>query len=162
MIDDAFMLPSWRPGPTRDAVIGFLRAAPQIPPRDRVACFDNDGTLWCERPGYAQLDFFVDALERRPTGRGSGSFALLGLFDGATPEEFTAQARDYLARAEHPTLGRPVRATTYQPMLELVDALRDLDFTVCIVTGGGTEFVRAVSEDLYGVPPEAVVGSLVS
>ena len=65
MMDDAFMLPSWRPGPTRDAVIGFLRAAPQIAPRDRVACFDNDGTLWCERPGYAQLDFFVDALRSR-------------------------------------------------------------------------------------------------
>jgi phosphoserine phosphatase len=186
MIDDAFMLPSWRRGPTRDAVIGFLRAAPQIPPRDRVACFDNDGTLWCERPGYPQFDFFVDALRSRAAdpvlaavpelaavlagdrdamgelGLERIAVALLGLFEGATPEEFTAQAREFMARAEHPTLGRPVRATTYQPMLELVDALRHLDFTVSIVTGGGTEFVRAVSEDLYGVPPEAVVGSLVS
>ena len=90
------------------------------------------------------------------------AFALLGLFKGITPEEFAARVREFMARAEHPTLRRPLRATTYQPMLELVGALRELDFTVCIVTGGGTEFVRAVSQDLYGVPPEAVVGSLVS
>ena len=179
-------LPSWRPGPARDAVIAFLRAAPDIDPRDRVACLDNDGTLWCERPGYVQLDFFVDALRSRAAdvdlaaspelaavlagdraamgemGLERIAFALVGLFDGATPQEFSAQVRDYLARAQHPTLDRPVRATVYQPMLELVRALRELDFTVCVVTGGGTEFVRAVSQDLYGVPPEAVVGSLVS
>lgn len=186
MGDGSVLLPSWRPGPTRDAVVGFLRSAPQIHPRDRVACLDNDGTLWCERPRYVQLDFFVDALRSRADdpalaavpelaavlagdraamgelGLERIALALLGLFEGATPEEFTARARDFMSRAEHPTLGRPVRATTYLPMLELVGALRDLDFTVCIVTGGGTEFVRAVSEDLYGVPPEAVVGSLVS
>jgi phosphoserine phosphatase len=186
VVDDSVLLPSWRPGATRDAVLAFLDAAPEIDPRDRVACLDNDGTLWCERPGYVQLDFFVDALRSRAddpvlaavpelaavlTGDRAAmgelgleriAFALLALFEGATPEEFTARARDFMSRAEHPTLGRPVRTTTYLPMLELVGALRDLDFTVCIVTGGGTEFVRAVSEDLYGVPPEAVVGSLVS
>lgn len=179
------LLPSWRPGATRDAVVAFLAAAPGIDPRDRVACFDNDGTLWCERPTYVQLDFFVDALRGRADdpavsavpelaavlsgdratmgeiGLERIALALLGIFEGETPEQFTAQARDFLAHAEHAALGRPVRATTYVPMLELIDALRTLDFTVCIVTGGGTEFVRAVSDDLYGVPPEAVVGSLV-
>lgn len=186
MLDDSVLLPSWRPGPTRDELMAFLRAAPEIHPRDRVACLDNDGTLWCERPSYVQLDFFVDALRSRADdpvlaavpelaavlagdraamgelGLERIAFALLGLFEGATPEEFTARVREFMSRAEHPTLGRPLRATTYQPMLELMDALRHLDFTVCVVTGGGTEFVRAVSEDLYGVPPEAVVGSLVS
>ena len=66
-----------------------------------------------------------------------------------------------MARARHPTLGRPLAAVVYQPMLELIDELRRLDFTVGIVTGGGTEFVRAVSQDLYGVPPELVVGTLI-
>ncbi|PKH41051.1 haloacid dehalogenase-like hydrolase [Nocardioides alpinus] len=183
MSDDR--LPSWRPGRTRDAVLAFLAAAPGIAPRDRVACFDNDGTLWCERPTYVQLDFFVDVLRSRADdpalagvpelaavlagdratmgemGLERIALALLGIFEGVSPEHFTAQVRAFMDRAEHATLGCPVRSTTYVPMLELVAALRALDFTVCIVTGGGAEFVRAVSHDLYGVPPEAVVGSLV-
>jgi hypothetical protein len=180
-------LPSWRPGPVRDAVTGFLDAAQEIAPRDRVACFDNDGTLWCERPRYVQLDFFVEALRARiaqdPTIGSTAEFAallngdkaamgelglpriamaLVGLFEGMTPEAFADHVRDFLARARHPTLGRPVRATRYRPMLELVGALRRLGFTVSLVTGGGTEFVRAISQDLYGVPPEAVVGTMVT
>jgi len=180
------LLPSWRPGQVRDAVTAFLDAASEVAPADRVACFDNDGTLWCERPDYVQLYFFVDALRARATdpdvagipefaallagdkaaigelGLTRVAAALLGLFDGVTPEEFADRARDFLARATHPTLGRPLRTTTYAPMLELVAALRDLDFTISIVTGGGTEFVRAISLDLYGVPPEAVVGTMVA
>ncbi len=65
MSEDPHLLPSWRPGPVRDAVTGFLDAATAVAPRDRVACFDNDGTLWCERPNYVQLDFFLDALRAR-------------------------------------------------------------------------------------------------
>lgn len=181
------LLPSWRPGPVRDAVTAFLDAATEVAPRDRVACFDNDGTLWCERPNYVQLDFFIDALRARAAddpsvtttpefaallsgdkaavgelGLTRIAMALVGLFEGMTPGAFADRVRDFLARATHPTLGRPVRATTYRPVLELIDALRRLDFTVCLVTGGGTEFVRAVSQDLYGVPPEAVVGTLVT
>ena len=90
------------------------------------------------------------------------AMALVGLFEGMTPEAFTERVRDFLDRAVNPTLGVPVRATTYRPMLELIEALRRRDFTVCIVTGGGTEFVRAISLDLYGVPPEAVVGTMVT
>jgi hypothetical protein len=180
-------LPSWRPGQVRDAVTGFLDSAVDVAPQDRVACFDNDGTLWCERPNYPQLDFFVDALRARvsedPSLASTTEFgalltgdraamgelgltriamALVGLFAGTTPEAFAIEVRDFFARAKHPTLGRPVRATTYQPMLELIDALRELRFTICLATGGGTEFVRAISQDLYGVAPEAVVGTMVS
>ena len=157
-----------------------------MPVADRVAYFDNDGTLWCERPSYVQLDFFLDALRRRAhddpsTGEraefaallggdraavaGIGleriALALAGLFEGMTPEEFAAAAREFMDRAVHPTLGRPARSVTYQPMLELVAELHRRDFTVGIVTGGGTEFVRAISEDLYGVPAELVVGTLI-
>ena len=156
--EDPRPLPSWRPGPVRDALTGFLDAATEVAPRDRVACFDNDGTLWCERPNYVQLDFFIDALRARsvddPSVASTPEFAalltgdkaavgelgltriamaLVGLFEGMTPEAFTARVRDFLDRATHPTLGRPVRATTYRPMLELIGALRHRDFTVCLV-----------------------------
>ena len=179
-------LPSWRPGTTRDAVEAFLAAAEGVPVADRVAYFDNDGTLWCERPSYVQLDFFLDALRSRVADdpsigeraefaallggdraavAGIGleriALALAGLFDGLTPQEFASAAREFMGRATHPALGRPTRSVTYQPMLELIAELRRRDFTVGIVTGGGTEFVRAISDDLYGVPAELVVGTLI-
>jgi phosphoserine phosphatase len=179
-------LPSWRPGSTRNAIEAFLAAAEEVPVTDRVAYFDNDGTLWCERPSYVQLDFFLDALRTRvhddpsigeraefaallggdrSAVAGIGleriALALAGLFEGMTPEEFAAAAREFMDRAVHPTLGRPTRSMTYQPMLELITELRRSDFTVGIVTGGGTEFVRAISEDLYDVPAELVVGTLI-
>jgi phosphoserine phosphatase len=89
------------------------------------------------------------------------ALALAGLFEGMTPEEFAAAAREFMGGAAHPTLGRPMRSVTYQPMLELIAELRRRDFTVGIVTGGGTEFVRAISDDFYGVPAELVVGTLI-
>jgi hypothetical protein len=180
------LLPSWRPGLVRDALIGFLDALEEVPAVDRVALFDNDGTLWCERPSYVQLDFFIDALRRHVAADSSIGerdefaallsgdkaaiaaiglerigVALAGLFGGLTPQEFTAQVRVFMAGATHAALGRPLRSVTYQPMLELLDELRRRDFTVGIVTGGGTEFVRAISDDLYGVPAEGVVGTLI-
>ncbi len=179
-------LPSWRPGGARDALVAFLAAAEDVPIADRVAYFDNDGTLWCERPSYVQLDFFLDALRRRVAedpamgeraefaavlggdraavagiGLDRIALALAGLFEGLTPQEFSSAAREFVGRAAHPTLGRPTRSLTYQPMTELIAELRRRDFTVGIVTGGGTEFVRAVSDDLYGVPAELVVGTLI-
>jgi hypothetical protein len=179
-------LPSWRPGATRDAVLAFLDAATDVPVEQRVACFDLDGTLWCERPSYVQLAFLVDALRTAvtadPTIAAEPEFAALlsgdraaigvigleriavaltGLFHGVAPDVFTARVRDFMAHAMHPTLGRPLRSTTYLPMQELVAELRSRAFTVFLVTGGGTEFVRAISNELYGVPPEAVVGSLI-
>jgi len=179
-------LPSWRPGSTRDALEAFLAAAEEVPVVERVACFDNDGTLWCERPSYVQLDFFLDALRQhvaadpsigeraefaavlsgdQATIAGIGleriALALAGLFEGMGPEEFGSAAREFMGRAVHPTLGRPARSMTYQPMSELIAELRRREFTVGIVTGGGTEFVRAISDDLYGVPAELVVGTLI-
>jgi haloacid dehalogenase-like hydrolase len=185
MSDD--LLPSWRTGTVRDAISAFLDASTDVPVEQRVACFDNDGTLWCEKPTYVQLDFFLDALTEairdepalaeRPefaalVSGDSGAIgeigleriahALTGLFEGQPPEEFIARTRDFMKRATHKTLERPLRKVTYLPMLELLAELRRLDFTICVVTGGGTEFVRAVSEELYGVPPQNVVGSLIA
>ncbi|MBV9830402.1 MAG: haloacid dehalogenase-like hydrolase [Marmoricola sp.] len=181
------ILPSWRPGVARDTILEFLEAALELPVEQRVACFDNDGTLMCERPTYAQFDFFVEAMKtavradaalaERPEfaaliagdqtaigelGLEKIAYALTGLFEGESPEEFTAQARQFMAKAQHTTLGRLLRTTTYQPMLELVAELRRRQFTVSVVTGGGTEFVRAISQDLYGVPPQNVVGTLIA
>jgi hypothetical protein len=148
-------LPSWRPGTTRDALEAFLAAAEEVPVVDRVAYFDNDGTLWCERPSYVQLDFFLDALRRHVTedpstgeraefaallsgdraavagiGLERIALALAGLFEGMTPQEFTSAAREFMGRAAHPTLDRPTRSVTYQPMSELIAELRRRDFTV--------------------------------
>jgi hypothetical protein len=179
-------LPSWRPGPARDAILAFLDGTAGVPVDERVAYVDNDGTMWCEKPSYVQLDFFVDALRRRterdPALAGRPEFAavlsgdmaavgeiglakvagaLAALFDGQTPEQFGAAVDDFLGRYRHPTLGFPVRGVVYQPMLELLGELRALEFTVGIVTGGGTEFVRQLSGSLYGVEPGMVVGTLI-
>lgn len=179
-------LPSWRPGSTRDALIAFLDRSGAVPVDERVAYLDNDGTMWCEKPTYVQLDFFIDALEHRVSiepalgeqpelgavlsgdmaeiaevGLEKVAIALAALFNGQTPEEFGDAVDDFLARYRHPTLGVPVERLVYQPMYELLDELRRLDFTIGIVTGGGTEFVRRVSKRMYGVEPGMVVGTLI-
>jgi phosphoserine phosphatase len=179
-------LPSWRAGATRDALTGFLDALAEVAPEDRVAVFDNDGTLWCEKPEYPQYEFFVDALRAavaqdpdvgdRPEYRalldGDRSeiaalglpriaLALADLFAGIEAARFEMLVRAFFERARHPRLGRPLSGIVYQPMVELIGALQARGATVCIVTGGGTEFVRAMSEALYGVPPERVVGTMV-
>lgn len=179
-------LRSWRPGPTLDAIMEFLDAVTDLPVEARVACFDNDGTLWCERPGYVQFDFLIDvlngALRSDPSlaeraefkavldedtvkvgelGMARVAMALTGLCAGISPSDFTSRVRSFMSSAKHPTLGRLHLDCVYQPMLELIEALRSRDVTVMLVTGGGTEFVRAVSHELYGIPPECVVGTLV-
>src|SRR5271155_5574287 len=138
MAEHIALLPSWRPGLVRDALIGFLDAVEEVPTVDRVAFFDNDGTLWCERPSYAQLDFFLDALRRHVAANSSSgerdefaallsgdraaiaaigleriAVALAGLFDGMTPQEFTAQVRMFMAGAAPTFLGRPLRSGAY-------------------------------------------------
>jgi len=148
--------------------------------------FDNDGTLWCEKPTYVQAFFVLQRVHelaaQRPElrqqkpyqailGGDPQSLARLSLGEiakvvveahaGLTPEEFTAAVRQFLASAKHPRFGVPYGALTYAPMVELLHFLRANDFRVFIVTGGGVEFVRAVSEDLYGVPRDDVVGSAV-
>ena len=183
----AELLPSWRAGATRDRLVKFLDDASAVPVERRVACFDNDGTLWCERPSYAQLDFFVDALRSRAAddpalrerpefaalldgdraalgdmGLARVGLALLQLFEGETAQEFVDQVRAFMRSASNAALQRPLLTAVYQPMLELIEELRRRRFTVTIVSGGGCEFVRAVSQELYGVPPEAVVGTMVA
>lgn len=180
------LLPSWRPGPVRDRVVAFLDEIAAVPVADRVAVFDNDGTLWCERPTYPQYDFFEDRLRavaatspelaERPEYRAilGGDraaiddiglmqvvLALTELFEGQTPDDYQRAAAEFFARGANRATGRLLAASTYQPMLELLDELRHRQVDVFIVSGGGVEFVRAVSERLYGVTPDRVVGSAV-
>jgi phosphoserine phosphatase len=187
MTDTSTVLPSWREGKTRQSLIAFLDAAMALPIPERVAVFDNDGTLWCERPTIVQFDFLADALAtaaaadstlgERPefaavlAGDGAAigelgiarvGMALVELFDGMEPDAFTDAARAFMHRARNAALGISLMEAVYQPMLELLDELRRREFSTFIVSGGGTEFVRAISDELYGIAPEAVVGTLVA
>jgi phosphoserine phosphatase len=179
-------LPSWRPGPTRDAIEVFLDAAEMLPVEQRVAVFDNDGTLWCEKPQYTQIEFMERelraAIEESPglaeraeyravldgdrtaigqLGPINVVLALVELHSGLTPEAFETCVRDFFAVARHPDRDVPYSQMRYRPMLELIGELRARHFSVYVVSGSGTEFVRAVSEPFYGVGPAGVVGSQV-
>jgi phosphoglycolate phosphatase-like HAD superfamily hydrolase len=149
--------------------------------------FDNDGTLWCEKPNYVQLEFMLTELARAVAadpllaerdeyraliehdvslqaelGLERIALALVELCAGISPTEFDERVRGFFERASHRERGVAHRLLRYVPMLELVDALRANEFDVFIVTGGGTEFVRAISQDFYGISPEGVVGTLVT
>jgi phosphoserine phosphatase len=185
-------LPSWNDGPTRQRILDFVAAvsdragASYVPPADRVAVFDNDGTLWCEKPTYTQGFFILARIHelaaqhpelatRQPyqallsgdreylakIGLAGIAQVLLEAHAGLTPEEFTAAAQQFLAGGKHPRFGVPFRDMTYAPMRELLAYLRANEFRVFIVTGGGVEFVRAASEELYGVARDDVIGSAV-
>lgn len=180
------VLPSWAPGQARNDLVTFLDEAEQLPVERRVAVLDNDGTLWCERPRYTQLDFMIatlrTAVASEPTMRARTEYAaLLGgdehamaeiglhrighalaeLCAGIEPEAFARRAQQFVMTTDHPTLGRTYARCVYEPMVELLDELRRREFIVFIVTGGGTEFVRSVSRALYDVTPDRVVGTLV-
>lgn len=180
------LLPSWNDGPARQAVIEFLVESGAVPIDQRVAVFDNDGTLWCEKPNYVQLLFMLDQLHRavaadpsmveRPeyralieqdaagqAGLGLAAIvmALIELCAGIEPADFDQRVRTFFASARHPDLDAPFIALRYTPMLELIEELRARGFSVFIATGGGTEFVRAISNEFYGVDRERVVGSAV-
>jgi len=157
-----------------------------VPSAARVAVFDNDGTLWCERPTYPQALFVMERVRsqaaldpdlaslpvvrallagdlRAALADGLEPLAevILRAHAGLTPAEYASEVSGWFARAVHPTRGVAFGRLLYQPMLELIDLLREAAFRVFIVTGGGVEFVRAVSADLYGIPPDDVVGSSV-
>ncbi len=176
----------WRPGTTRDALVGFLGASVDLPVAARVAMFDNDGTLWCERPTYNQFQFIVWAARRRMAndpdfvvtddmrrlGDGAAQLpsdmtldqiaaALNHTFEGLTPAEFRRLGQQFAAEWRHPRFGL-LHDLRYAPMLQLLVALERREFTTFIVTGGGIEFVRSVAPELYGVPPERIVGSFVN
>jgi phosphoglycolate phosphatase-like HAD superfamily hydrolase len=169
-------LPSWRETPTKQSITEFVAAVTDpgspdfVPERDRVAVFDNDGTLWTERPVYAQLLFALDraaelghptSLEELAAGGMAALMKLLALTHaGITTDEFDAACRSWLASARHPRFGRPYPATVYQPMLELLGLLERNAFSCWIFSGGGTDFMRTWAADVYGLPPCRVIGSV--
>jgi hypothetical protein len=183
-------LPSWNEGASRQAIVRFVaevttKEGPSfVPPEQRIAVFDNDGTLWTEQPLYVQLAFIVDRVKdlapEHPEWKGSqpfkgaleGDLAAVaaagehGLLEmamathaGMTTDEFDRIVRDWIATARHPKYGRPYTDCVYQPMLELLAYLRESGFRTFIVSGGGVEFMRPWTESVYGIPPEHVVGS---
>jgi haloacid dehalogenase-like hydrolase len=169
-------LPSWREAPAKRAILDFLDAVTDpgsrhfVPERDRVAVFDNDGTLWTEQPAYAQLVFALDraaelgrpsTLEELHAGGMPALMELVALTHaGITTEEFDAACRAWLASARHPRFGRPYPQTVYQPMLELLSLLAGRGFSCWIFSGGGTDFMRAWASEVYHLPPYRVIGSV--
>ena len=169
-------LPSWRQTPTKQSILQFVDAvtsrdsADYVEEPERVAVFDNDGTLWTEQPVYAQLIFALDraaelghptSLEKLHAG---GMAALIDLIKlthaGITTGEFAALCRIWLASARHPRFDRPYPAMVYQPMLELLGLLGRNGFSCWIFSGGGTDFMRVWAAEVYGLPPHRVIGSI--
>jgi phosphoserine phosphatase len=194
------LLTSWRDTPTREAVTGFVGnvtsegSAGFVPPAERVAVFDNDGTLWSEKPIPIQLDFtlfrmaelaqadlslrerqpYKAAVERDYRWLGEamvkhyhGDDADLRMlmaasetaFGGLTVDAFSAEVGGWLASASHPQLGRPYLSCAYVPMIELLRYLEANGFSTYIASGGDRDFMRPFAEQLYGIPPERVIGS---
>jgi hypothetical protein len=183
-------LPSWNDGPNKRAIADFVARVTRqdgpdfVPPAERIATFDNDGTLWVEHPMYTQLAFALDRVKAmagfHPEWKdtqpfkaalegdmkalaASGEHGMIELVmtthAGMTTEEFQAIVTDWLASARHPRFKRPYTELSYQPMIELLTYLRANGFKTFIVSGGGVEFMRPWTERVYGVPPEQVVGS---
>lgn len=183
-------LPSWNDGPTKEAIVQFVErvttegSPDYVPPAERIAVFDNDGTLWPENPVPFQLASIFDELERLapqhpewkddPVVRaalehdvaalhkagGPGLLKLAGLTQtGMTTDQFKTRVEAWLVKARHPRFKRPYTELVYQPMLELLAYLRANGFKTYIVSGGGVDFMRVWAERVYGIPPEQVVGS---
>ncbi|MCY1047108.1 HAD family hydrolase [Corallococcus sp. bb12-1] len=182
-------LPSWNDGPVKQSIIDFVTRSTTegspgfIPPEERIATFDNDGTLWQEQPVVqgAFLKEQVKALVKEDASLAlkqpfkavlEGDLALLSTMDepelmalfaathkGTTQEEFAAEARAFFKTARHPKFGVPYTQLAYAPMLELLQYLRAHGFQTWISSGGGTDFMRVISERTYGIPPQQVIGS---
>jgi hypothetical protein len=185
-------LSSWNDGDAKRRIVAFVAAVTDkagkddVLPADRIAVFDNDGTLWSEQPIYVQLAFAVDRVkalapqhpewQRQQPFKGvldgdpkaaaaAGEKGLLQLMmathAGMTADEFAQTVTGWLATARHPRFGRAYTELVYQPMLELLAYLRDNGFKTYVVSGGGVEFMRSFAGQRYGVPPEQVVGSTI-
>jgi hypothetical protein len=183
-------LPSWKDGHAKQAITRFVtdvtNAASEdfVPPAQRIAVFDNDGTLWVEQPMYTQLAFILDRVkalapahpewqEQQPfkaalagdlaTLGSAGTEGLLQLaiatHSGMTSDEFATTTLDWIGAARHPRFQQPYTQLVFQPMLELLAYLRENGFKTFIVSGGGADFIRPWSEAVYGIPPEQVIGS---
>jgi phosphoserine phosphatase len=193
-------LSSWRDGPAKEAILEFVattsgrNGAEPVPMEERVAVFDNDGTLWCEKPVPIQMDFilrrFVEMAEADPALRDKQPWkaaverdhawfnalmtehyagddhnvktlagGVLAAYAGISVEDFEAQADTFLRGTQHPTLGRGYLDCAYAPMVELLDLLAANGFANYIVSGGGRDFMRPISQEVYGIPRERVIGS---
>src|SRR5437667_6626179 len=183
-------LPSWNDGATKKSITDFVAkvttegSSDFVPPEERIATFDNDGTLWCEQPMYFQLFFALDRVKalapQHPEWKTKEPFASLlkgdvkgalaggehaileiiaATHSGMTVTEFEKIVSDWIATAKHPKFKRPYTECIYQPMVELLAYLRANGFKTFIVSGGGIEFMRPWTEKVYGIPPEEVVGS---
>ncbi|WP_156122361.1 HAD family hydrolase [Aureimonas altamirensis] len=183
-------LPSWNEGPARAAIIEFVARVSDegsldfVPAEQRIAVFDNDGTMWSEQPTYFQVSFMVDRVKalapERPEWRTTEPFRSIlegdlsgiaksgerGIMElgmathaGMTSGEFADIVADWFATARHPRFDRPYDEMTFLPMVELLEYLRNNGFKTFVVSGGGIEFMRPVTERIYGIPPEQVVGS---
>lgn len=183
-------LPSWNNGKARQSIVDFVEKVTKpgspdfVPAAERIATFDNDGTLWAEQPMYFQFLFAFDRVKvlapQHPEWKDKEPFASLlkgdlkgalaggekalmeivgATHSGLTTEEFEKIVREWIATAKHPATKKPLTEMVYQPMLELLSYLRANGFKTFIVTGGGIEFVRVFAEQVYGIPPEQVIGS---
>jgi phosphoglycolate phosphatase-like HAD superfamily hydrolase len=183
-------LPSWSDGKAKQSIVAFVKnvtgkgSVGFVPTAERIAVFDNDGTLWAEQPLYFQLSFALDRVKvlapRRPEWKDKEPFASLlkgnvqaalaggdkalleiitATHAGMTTVEFEKIVRDWLGASKHPRTGRPYNEMIYQPMVELLRYLRANGFKTYIVSGGGIEFMRPWVEKAYGIPPEQVIGS---
>ena len=183
------VLPSWNDGPAKQAIVAYVAktttpGASFVPTAERIAVFDNDGTLWSEQPVYNQIAYtFARAahmVAKDPSLRQTPAFAAIASGDraaiaklgekdllevaaavqaGLTPQEHQALARAWLTSARHPRFDRPYATLGYQPQIELMSYLRQAGFRVYIVSGGDVDFMRAYAEEAYGVPPEQVIGT---
>jgi phosphoserine phosphatase len=182
----------WNESPVRSALIDFVAATTTegnpdyLDPADRIAVFDNDGTLWCEQPAYVQLVYALEVVkvlfEQHPEWANEepyksalagdipgllaqGDYATLTIMNlsyaGISPDEYIAMVTDWLATAKHPTLDRLYTELVYTPMVELLGYLRDNGFQTWIVSGGGLEFIRAFSEPAYDIPLSQIVASTI-
>jgi phosphoglycolate phosphatase-like HAD superfamily hydrolase len=183
-------LPSWNDTASKKSIVAFVEKVTKegspdfVPPAERIATFDNDGTLWAEQPMYFQFAFALDRVkalapqhsdwkDKEPFAsllKGDLKGALAGgepaIFQivmathaGMTTDEFEKNVRDWIATAKHPETKRPYTEMVYQPVLDLLTYLRANGFKTFIVSGGGVNFMRVFSEKVYGIPPEQVVGS---
>lgn len=183
-------LPSWNEGASKKAIMDFVNKTTMagspgfIPIPDRIACFDNDGTLWSEQPMYFQLAFVMDRIKalapQHPEWKDTQPFKavlendvktalsggeksmvdlLIATHAGTTTEEFNRIVKDWLTTARHPRFNRPYTEMVFQPMLELLNYLRANGYKTYIVSGGGIDFMRPWTETVYGIPPEQVIGS---
>jgi phosphoserine phosphatase len=186
-------LPSWNEGASKTAITDFVTRVTEpdgpayVPAAQRIAVFDNDGTLWVEQPIYTQLAFVLDrvkaladthpewaevepfraAIQRDVKSLGaSGMEGLLQLLAathaGMSSDEFEMLAADWIGAARHPRFDRPYTELVYQPMIELLAYLRENGFKTFIVSGGGADFMRPWTEAVYGIPPEQVIGSQIA